>query len=348
MTMAARAEDKAPELTQAEVLAAQAIDLALRHHTPPIPRNFEIWYTYASRENEALNESLDRVMRDGGRIESWWFEHLYNEYLSPKGLNDGVAKISRRIDSEIGGVLGTIQAGMTGSARAAEALGKVTQRIDQAQSPDEVRRLAGHLGEIGRRQLEDARRLGESLNDARAELAAMQAELEDLRSQAFVDHLTQLPNRRRLESELAKAMQRARETGEPLCFALGDIDRFKKINDTWGHAVGDMVLMKFAQVMKESVKGKDTPARFGGEEFALLLPDTSLDHARVVVEKIRQAFGQRWFVVQETGAEVGHVTVSFGVTVLRAGDTMQSLIERADGFLYSAKENGRDQVWSSE
>lgn len=348
MTMFARAADRVPDLSNAEVLAAQAIDLAVRHNTPPIPRNFEVWYTYASRENADLNASLDRVMQDGGPIEGWWFEHLYEEHLSPRGLNEGVAKISRRIDSEIGGVLGTIQAGMTGTSRAGDALGKVTARIGAARTAEELAKLAADLGEIGRRQLEDARRLGGSLGDARAELGQMQAELEELRNQAFIDHLTQLPNRRRLESDLAKAMAEAQRTGEPLAFALGDIDCFKRVNDTWGHAVGDMVLMKFAQVLKENVKGRDTPARFGGEEFALLLPDTSLDHARVLVEKIRQTFGQRWFVVQETGSEVGRVTVSFGVTRIRPDDSLQSLVERADGFLYAAKENGRDQVWSSE
>jgi len=348
MSQAARAEEPPRELTQAEVLAATALDFAAAHNTPPTPRNFELWYTYASRENTALNRALDEVVEAGETIDPWWFDNLCEEHLSPRGLNEGVANISRRIDGELGCVLGILQAGLTGNTRAVEALGRLSQRIASVSEPDDVERLALHLSEIGRRQVENTRRLGESLDETRAELAVMQSELEDLRNQAFVDHLTQLANRRRLESELARAIEQARADATPLCFAIADIDRFKGVNDTWGHAVGDMVLMKFADILKRNVKGKDTAARFGGEEFALILPDTTLDDARRLADTIRDALGQRWFVVQETGAEVGHVTVSFGVTRFRPDDTMQSLIERADSYLYKAKDAGRDQVWSAD
>lgn len=347
MAQAAEIHDIADEVSREVALAAQALDLATAYATPPTPRNFEVWYTYASRENAALNESLDRVMLDGGRIEGWWLDQLYEQHFADQGLDEGVAKISKRIDGEIGGVLGLLQNGMTGNTRAAEALGKLRRRIGNISAPDDLEKLAAHLSEVSRRQMENTRRLGESLDDTRAELAAMQIELEHLRSQAFVDHLTQLANRRRLETDLVRAIEQVRTDGHSLCFALADIDRFKAVNDSWGHAVGDMVLMKFADVMKRNIKGKDTAARFGGEEFALILPETALDNARNVAEQIRRAFGQRWFVVEETGEEVGHVTVSFGLTRLRPEDTMQSLIERTDGFLYKAKDGGRDQVWSA-
>ena len=282
MSQAARVQDPPIELTQAEVLAARALDFAAAHKTPPTPRNFEVWYTYASGDNPALNQSLDAAMKGSEPIESWWLEHLYEEHLANQSLNEGVVKISRRIDGEIGCVLGILQAGMTGNSRAIEALGKLSKRIDSASELGDVEKLTSHLAEIGRRQLENTRRLGESLDDTRAELAVMQTEMEDLRSQAFIDHLTQIANRRRLESELSSSIEQARSSGSPLCFALADIDSFKAVNDRWGHGVGDMVLMKFADIMKQSVKGKDTAARFGGEEFALLLPGTSLNDARML------------------------------------------------------------------
>ncbi len=337
-----------PEMAEAEVYAAQALDLAVRYRTPPIPRNFEVWYTYATRQNSALNTSLERVMEDGTPIESWWIEQVYNDFLSPKGLNDGVAKISRRMDTELGGILTHLQNGMKGNSKAVAAIRQVQSRVGQATDKQVIAELGSLLNEIGSQQLKEARRLGQSLNEARNELADMQAELEELRSQAFIDHLTQLPNRRRLEAELAKALERVQTAGEQSCFALADIDKFKGINDTWGHAVGDMILMKFAQILRDGVKGKDVPARFGGEEFALLMPDTSLNDGRAVVEQVRKTFGARWFVVQQTGQEVGHVTISFGVTRIRPDDTMETLLKRADEYLYAAKENGRDQVWSSE
>lgn len=336
------------EFSEVEIYASQAIDLAIRYGTPPVPRNYEVWYTYAAGENEQLTQQLERVMTEGQRIETWWLEQLYNDFLSPRGLNDGVAKISRRMDNEIGGLLGSLQKGMQSNQRAAQAMQKIGTKVESVTTPAALADAARKIAAIGEEQVSETRRLGETLHDARAELAGLQAELEELRSQAFVDHLTQLPNRRRLEQELNRAIESASANGEPMCFALADIDRFKRLNDTWGHAVGDLVLVKFARIIKDILKGRDTPARFGGEEFAIVLPETALDNARVVIEKIRTTFGQRWFVVEETGAEVGHVTASFGLTRLRKGDTMQSLIERADGYLYEAKNNGRDQVWSAE
>jgi diguanylate cyclase len=129
---------------------------------------------------------------------------------------------------------------------------------------------------------------------------------------------------------------------------LCDLDRFKRINDTFGHNVGDSVIRQFAQTMRLGIKGKDTAARYGGEEFALLLPETQILGARHVAEKIRQAFAAQAFVLTETQQRIGSLSASFGVAEHQPGESIEALAARADAALYRAKNNGRNRVSAAE
>ena len=156
------------------------------------------------------------------------------------------------------------------------------------------------------------------------------------------DSLTKLANRRGLEETLERAISFARRTAQPLCLVLCDIDHFKAINDTFGHVAGDEVLSSFARVLDNSCRREDTAARFGGEEFVLLLPNTQLDRAVGIAERVRGNMGR----IELEGDTT--LTASFGVAECWIDDTSESLIARADEALYSAKEAGRDKVMSRE
>jgi diguanylate cyclase len=123
-----------------------------------------------------------------------------------------------------------------------------------------------------------------------------------------------------------------------------DIDNFKKFNDTWGHQTGDQVLRLVAGCMSENVKGRDTVARFGGEEFAIILRRTSLENATKLADQIRSYVQSKKLVKKSTGDILGTITVSIGVARLAPGDTPASLIQRADACLYVAKNGGRNRV----
>ena len=125
---------------------------------------------------------------------------------------------------------------------------------------------------------------------------------------------------------------------------MTDIDHFKSFNDTWGHLTGDQVLRLVAMSMKQNVKGQDITARYDGEEFAVVLPNTVLRSAVTVGDHIRRAVMSKELMKRSTGQNLGRVTVSVGVATARNGDTVQSLISRADSCLYAAKRNGRNRV----
>jgi len=166
-------------------------------------------------------------------------------------------------------------------------------------------------------------------------MARMNRNLEDL---ATKDFLTDLVNRRRFFERLAKEMSEARIKGFGLSVIILDLDFFKRINDTFGHDSGDMVLKHAAVRIRELMRGSDCAARFGGEEFIMLLRETRIDAAYAMAEAVRAKIADLPF------DPIGHVSASFGVAEWNHAEDARALIARADKALYVAKETGRNRV----
>ncbi len=172
----------------------------------------------------------------------------------------------------------------------------------------------------------------------------LRASLAQTIEMAVTDSLTGLHNRRYLDSHLATLFERARSRNRPLSLMITDIDRFKVINDTWGHDVGDTVLREFASRLRKNVRGIDLACRMGGEEFVVVMPDTDAAVAEKVAERIRMQIAEAAFPTGQ-GDQTIEVTVSVGVAGLTPGvDTMETLMKRADQALYEAKNGGRNRV----
>jgi diguanylate cyclase (GGDEF)-like protein len=162
---------------------------------------------------------------------------------------------------------------------------------------------------------------------------------DDVTRQANVDTLTNLPNRRAFDDVFQQEIARSRRYDRPLCAAIGDIDHFKSINDAFGHQVGDTVLEKLASFMRNGLRTTDYVARWGGEEFTILLPETRLDAAEELLNRLRTDIAN--YVIPEIGRAV---TLSFGVTACAKPDDADDLLERADRGLYTSKQTGRNKV----
>lgn len=158
---------------------------------------------------------------------------------------------------------------------------------------------------------------------------------------ATLDALTNLNNRRQFETRLGQEIAIAKRQNNPLCAMMIDIDFFKKVNDTYGHASGDEVLRTVASIIKDKLRESDIPARYGGEEFAVLLPFTHIDEAQIVAERLRKAVEAN--VVHVDNIDI-NVTISMGLAEFTSEETGETLFERADKALYEAKTNGRNQV----
>lgn len=160
-----------------------------------------------------------------------------------------------------------------------------------------------------------------------------------LANEAHFDHLTGVLTRRRFLALFDTVLARAHNRAEPLVLVLADLDHFKRINDTWGHAVGDMALQRFASLATGVLRSSDLVGRLGGEEFAVVMGRTTLQTATEVAERLRVAVAE----TDETFPTGLSMTVSMGMTVCRPGDTALEMLKRADLALYSAKESGRNR-----
>jgi two-component system, cell cycle response regulator len=162
---------------------------------------------------------------------------------------------------------------------------------------------------------------------------------------SMTDALTGLLNRYGLQRALQRELAEARRYDRPLSCLLLDLDFFKAVNDTYGHAAGDTALAQAARALTESVRGSDVVCRYGGEEFLVLAPETGLEGARALAEKIRQSFASRLF---GDATRVFPLTLSVGVAQLGDAESGNDMIARADEALYHAKQSGRDRVEAAE
>ena len=214
---------------------------------------------------------------------------------------------------------------------------------------DEERAVVRDVAELLRGGNEHAREL-------EARVAQLQRENIDLIMKNRVlaevsarDALTGLYNRWYVMEKIESEMNRSLRHGSPVALLMLDIDHFKRINDSFGHAAGDQVLKSFGQVLRESCRVYDVPGRYGGEEFCIVLPETRIGSTTVVAERIRQRLADSRF---DVGADRVAITASIGIAGMDADDSVVSsaaLIDRADRALYSAKNHGRNrvEVWAS-
>lgn len=177
--------------------------------------------------------------------------------------------------------------------------------------------------------------LGQTLDDMRTKLDKTFSLMREI---AITDELTGLPNRRGFYGEVEKLLWLSGRYGHPLVLALLDIDNFKSINDSFGHPVGDEVLKKFAEVVSEEIRKTDLFARVGGEEFVLVMPETSIEDAENLLDRLRQTVAEQKFSHGEK------VTVSVGFTDFSGTEKVEGLIDIADKALYKAKQDGRDRI----
>ncbi len=174
-----------------------------------------------------------------------------------------------------------------------------------------------------------------------AELSKLHQELDRMSAQALHDHLTGALNRKGLDEALHRELSSLRRKGSPLCVALLDIDNFKKLNDSKGHATGDVALAHLAKVARECMRPQDTLARYGGEEFVLLLPDTPLEQGIAAMTRLQRELSKRFFLA---GSEKVLITFSAGVTQVVPDETGADAIKRADQAMYLAKRAGKNRV----
>ena len=210
--------------------------------------------------------------------------------------------------------------------------------------PARAREAIAALRAANRRMEDKSTELSDELEAARREIFLLRETVEEVERLALLDPLTQVGNRRFFDQTLNADMAACVASGADLCLALADIDRFKGVNDKFGHVVGDHLLKTFAEMLTSRAKGRGKAARYGGEEFALLFPGVPFPEARRIIESLRRDLESKRWVVGPNEQPLGLVTASFGLAKLAPGESAESFIHRADSRLLIAKAQGRNRV----
>jgi diguanylate cyclase len=306
------------------------------------PFNYAVWYEYVTGINPKLTEAINKQL-EAGSLDDGMIENLYAKYVSEfdmlknMGLREDVLKLLTRISEFTADT--NKQASDFGNS-----LANYSDLLKQQPGSSGLSDLIDSMSGDTEKMRGSMKTLQAELEASEKEVEKLHRELESARSEAMTDVLTGILNRRGFESRAAEILDEEAQSGRELAVLMLDIDHFKKINDTYGHLFGDKVIHAVASIIKLRVKGRDLVARVGGEEFAVLLPDTSVDGAKAVAEQIRASIEQGRIRRSDSQQPIGGFSISIGVSRFAKGDSLNGLMGRADEALYVSKQQGRNRV----
>lgn len=334
----------APDFDAVSAIADRALVFARAHRTPPTPKIYEVWYSYAEGADRAVAERVDALLRRNGRVAAYDLLQVQAEQLAAERRErEGIEEANSRLERELANVLGQVQAHVDSSETYCGTLAERGRRLDES-SVASIRWTIETLIADNRAMRAETHKLAGSLKQSQAQIHNLRSALRKARESELTDPLTGISNRRGFQLRIASEMERAMRDGTPLSLVLADLDHFKNVNDRFGHLIGDEVLRFFAATISRNVDEGGLASRYGGEEFAILMPDTDLARACERAEAMRRSVEAARLYVAESREQIGRVTASFGVAEFAIEDDFASLVRRADHHLYEAKNGGRNRV----
>lgn len=336
---------------QAGDLAVEALRRMAETGMPANPHNFTIWYIYLSGRDPGFNEMFDYLLATGQMSSEKRTAQLYARCIAfdadgeMSSRDSALYEASTQVEQTVDEVLELLRDAGADTARYGEALAGLGGQLEGA-SDEQVHKVVSGL-------LDETRRMAARSRDVEQSLAASNAEIADLREQiaiisneAMTDALTGLRNRKAFDEALAEQTAAAAGEAEPLALLMLDIDHFKKFNDTYGHPLGDEVIRLVGGCLNACTKGRDIACRYGGEEFAVILPATDLVGAATVAEQIRATVAGKKITRKRTNETLGQITLSIGAAQWHPSEPAEEWVQRADEALYAAKQAGRNRVES--
>jgi len=319
----------------------QAIPLMVKNGIAPNPCNYSLWFTYVTNRDKELKNVLDQMLKEKKKFSEEISRNLFKKHVMKEEINKQEG-LQASLTSVLNELVGSVEKAKNGADDFQRSLEKglecVSGELTSSSLEDTIKLL-----------IQTTKSIKLVTNDFQGQLESAESEITELRQllheneqHTYIDPLTQIGNRRAFDKRMGESFQ-----NEKMSLVLIDLDHFKKLNDTYGHLMGDKVLQGVGKILQKVCPENALAARFGGEEFILLLED-SQDKAFQIAEAIRASLSKLTLKKKSSGEIVGNITASFGIAQKIDGEFPEQLIERTDNALYTAKENGRDRIQISE
>jgi diguanylate cyclase len=330
-------------LEQNATYLRQILPLMSRYNIAIDPINFAVFYEYISGRNITLNNEIDALFTKQTVFTYQISISLFKKYICNTSINS-LEKINNTLFQLINKTSEAIDNTGDKANAASIHFQNHSKNLENNHSLSEIKSVLGEIIAETQDLAKTSKLLQTQLDESALELKRLRHELVQAHETAKTDALTGLLNRGAFDKNLDSHIKNNMQSNSELCLVMLDLDHFKKVNDTYGHVVGDNVLRYTANLMKQHITEHHHAARYGGEEMAIIMPNTPIYEAIKIAEKIRTSLALHPLKRKGTKESIGIVTVSIGVSSLKSNDSTETLIERADKAMYRAKNNGRNQV----
>lgn len=315
-----------------------------KHGTPPDPTTYALWYAYVARTPPAVTVAVDKLLASGRALDRYELAEIHREYLADNSAEAAQEAIGKEFEESIQDVSKLIQSGMSQNAEFCSTLHGIETSTNADDADQDFKSMLSHLVGESLKMAEASSRLSQGLLETQARVQKLNEELEQAKQQSLLDPLTAVCNRRAFEDRMKWQIEDARANGSTFCLVLADLDEFKRVNDTYGHQTGDEVLKKFASLVFELTKGQDLVARYGGDEFAIILPNIEITSAYNLMVSIKHKFEGARMPTKSGASGSAMATASFGISAYKDRRTGEDMVTAADTALSRAKTTGRNRV----
>lgn len=310
----------------------------------PTPLNYFVWYQYYKGDNPKFRQEMDAILNDPFGYNDRVGKRLYDEYLTDDETDN--SEFDRAFRRLMDVMIKKMDLWSCKLSKHTKELDDCTNQLsDPNLNAEDVKKIAINVLTSTSSMKEGSMALQEEMTNSCDTVRELRQQLVEARAEAMRDELTDIGNRKAFNNAIEELMFDAKDNPNNLYLVMADIDYFKEFNDTYGHLVGDSVLRYFASIMKKAKGDNETICRFGGEEFAILMAESSLEQAIERAEGIRKDIQAAHLKQRTSDQPLKTITSSFGIARFHGNtDDAKSFLGRADSALYLAKQKGRNQV----
>ncbi|MGR5260414.1 GGDEF domain-containing protein [Vibrio astriarenae] len=331
------------EFVKATENLKKAVPLMMKNKVATTPANYALWYTYVDHVNPQLNSEMDSILENYGECPPSQAKSIYQKHIALKSETD-INELKASVELLVGELDASMTDTINDTSEFSRSLDKSFFELERVEkeslSFDEVMTVVRSLVKDSREIRHSTSFLNNQLSTASDEISRLKEQLAQVQQDALFDCLSHLYNRRAFDADI----QALCDSEQPMSLVLLDIDHFKGFNDEYGHLLGDTVIKAIAKRLSQASRDGINAYRYGGEEFALIIPNKSVRIARQFAESLRRSIEKISIKDRRTGKTVSNITASFGVSEFQPGDKPENIVERTDHLLYEAKQLGRNRV----